>query len=147
MTDLQAALGLHQLARVEANLLRRQEIWQRYDQAFAEPAGLPARARATGTRHARHLYTLLLDLDRLACTRDEVLVALHEQNIGTGVHYRALHLHPYYRDTFGYSQGDFPNAEWISDRTISLPLSPKLTDDDVDDVIVAVTRTLDWHAA
>jgi dTDP-4-amino-4,6-dideoxygalactose transaminase len=142
MMDLQAALGIHQLARVEANLSRREEIWRRYDEAFA---GLPAFVPplpAPGTRHARHLYTLLLDLDRLDATRDEVMVELHRQNIGTGIHYRALHLHPYYRETFGYAPGDLPNAEWISDRTISLPLSPKLGDEDVEDVVAAVTRAL-----
>jgi dTDP-4-amino-4,6-dideoxygalactose transaminase len=84
----------------------------------------------------------MLDLERLGCTRDEVLLDLHGQNIGSGVHYRALHLHPYYRDTNGYARGDFPNAEWISDRTVSLPLSPKLTDEDVEDVIDAVRWTL-----
>ncbi len=142
MMDLQAALGLHQLARAEANLTRRQEIWRRYDEAFADlPLQTPA-AEEPGTRHARHLYTVLLDLERLNCTRDEVLLDLHGQNIGSGVHYRALHLHPYYRDTNGYAPGDFPNAEWISDRTVSLPLSPKLTDEDVEDVIAAVRRTL-----
>jgi dTDP-4-amino-4,6-dideoxygalactose transaminase len=142
MMDLQAALGVHQLARAEANLRRRQEIWRRYDEAFADlPLQVPA-VEAPGTRHARHLYTVLLDLDRLDCSRDEVLLALHRQNIGSGVHYRALHLHPYYREANGYTLGDFPNAEWISDRTISLPLSPKLTDEDVEDVIDAVEGIL-----
>ena len=146
MMDLQAALGLQQLRRVEANLVRRQEIWQRYDAAFEElPVFLPP-PEAKSTRHARHLYTLLLDLDRLRARRDEVLMALHRQNIGTGVHYRALHLHRYYRETFGYAPGDLPNAEWISDRTLSLPLSPKLTDDDVEDVVFAVRRTLEHYA-
>jgi dTDP-4-amino-4,6-dideoxygalactose transaminase len=142
MIDLQAALGLPQLARVEKNLRRRQEIWTRYDAAFADLPVFRPLPEAPGTRHARHLYTLLLDLDRLTATRDDVLLALHEENVGTGVHYRALHLHPYYRDTFGYARGDFPNAEWISDRTLSLPLSPKLTDVDVESVVDAVARTL-----
>lgn len=138
MMDLQAALGVHQLARVEANLERRREIWRRYDEAFAD---LPLRtppAEQPGTRHARHLYTVLLDLERLDRTRDEALLDLHGRNIGSGVHYRALHLHPYYREAGGYASGDFPNAEWISERTMSLPLSPKLTDEDVEDVIDAV---------
>jgi dTDP-4-amino-4,6-dideoxygalactose transaminase len=142
MMDLQAALGVHQLARAESNLRRREEIWRRYDEAFA---GLPLRTPVVeepGTRHARHLYTVLLDLERLNRTRDEVLLDLHRQNIGTGVHYRSLHLHPYYRDRAGYARGDFPNSEWISDRTVSLPLSPKLTDEDVEDVIDAVRSTL-----
>ena len=146
MTDLAAALGIHQLDRVEANLVRRCEIWARYDEAFAHlPAFVPPREEP-GTRHSRHLYTLLLDLDQLRTGRDEILGALHRQRIGTGVHYRAAHLHRYYAETFGYARGALPNAEWISDRTISLPLSPKLTDSDVDDVIFAVTRTLEHFA-
>jgi dTDP-4-amino-4,6-dideoxygalactose transaminase len=142
LTDLQAAIGLHQLARVEANLERRNQIWARYDEAFADlPVFVPA-PQEPGTRHARHLYTLMLDLDRLSIDRDAVQAELHRRRIGTGIHYRALHLHAYYRDTYGYGRGDLPNAEWISDRTISLPLSPKLSDDDVDDVISAVTSIL-----
>jgi dTDP-4-amino-4,6-dideoxygalactose transaminase len=142
MTDVQAALGIHQLARVESNLLRREQIWSRYDEAFADlPVFLPA-PPAPGTRHARHLYTVFIDLERVSGTRDDVVASLHQQNIGSGVHYRALHLHPYYREAFGYARGDFPNAEWISDRTLSLPLSPKLSDADVEDVIVALTRAL-----
>jgi len=144
MMDLQAALGLHQLARVEANLTRRAQIWARYDEAFSQlPVFLPA-PEETGTRHARHLYTLLLDLDRLKADRDTIQMALHRQRIGTGIHFRALHQHRYYRVSFGYRQGDFPNAEWISDRTLSLPLSPGLSDDDVEDVVYAVTRTLQY---
>lgn len=142
MMDLQAALGLHQLERVEANLIRRREIWLRYDEAFAHlPVFLPA-PEAPGTRHARHLYTLLLDVEHLSATRDMVQMALHRQRIGTGIHYRALHLHRYYRETFGYAPDEMPNARWISDRTLSLPLSPKLTDSDVDDIVFAVQRTL-----
>jgi dTDP-4-amino-4,6-dideoxygalactose transaminase len=146
MMDLQAALGLHQLARVEANLERRRQIWARYDRAFADlPVFLPA-PEAEGTRHARHLYTLLLDIGRLRAGRDEVQAALHRQRIGTGIHYRALHLHHYYRETFGYASEDLPNARWISDRTLSLPLSPKLTEQDVESVIFAVHRTLEHFA-
>lgn len=142
MMDLQAALGIHQLKRIEGNLTRRQEIWRRYDQAFADlPVFVPS-PEEPFTRHARHLYTPLLDLERLSATRDEIQLALHRQQIGTGIHYRALHMHRYYRDTFGYCENDFPNAKWISDRTLSLPLSPKLTDADVDDVILAFRNTL-----
>ena len=138
MMDLQAALGLHQLDRVEANLERRRQIWTRYDQAFANlPVFLPT-PEEKDTRHARHLYTLLLDIDRLRAGRDEIQAALHRQRIGTGIHYRALHLHHYYRETFGYTSRDLKNAGWISHRTLSLPLSPKLTDQDVESVIFAV---------
>jgi dTDP-4-amino-4,6-dideoxygalactose transaminase len=74
-------------------------------------------------------------------------MALHRQGIGTGIHYRALHLHRYYREAFGYTRGDLPHAEWISDRTLSLPLSPKLSDEDVDDVIFATSQTLEYFAS
>ena len=147
MMDLQASLGLHQLRRVEANLCRRQQIWSRYDEAFADlPVFLP-HPEEEATRHARHLYTLLLDIDRLRGGRDDVQLALHRQHIGTGIHYRALHLHRYYRESFGYAPGDLPDAEWILDRTLSLPLSPKLSDRDVEDVIFAVRRTLRYFAS
>lgn len=142
MMDLQAAIGLHQLARAEANLGRREEVWRRYDEAFADLPLLTPPPPQPGTRHARHLYTVMLDLGRLDVSRDEALLELHRRKVGTGVHYRALHLHPYYRETFGYESGDFPNSEWISERTVSLPLSPKLSDEDVEDVIDAVRRTV-----
>jgi dTDP-4-amino-4,6-dideoxygalactose transaminase len=146
MMDLQAALGLNQIDRLEVNLRRREQIWSRYDRAFADlPVFLPPPAE-DNTRHARHLYTLLLDIDRLQVGRDQVQMALHKQNIGTGIHYRALHLHHYYRETFGYQRGQLPNSEWISDRTISLPLSPKLSDEDVASVIFAVRGTLEHFA-
>jgi dTDP-4-amino-4,6-dideoxygalactose transaminase len=146
MMDVQAALGLHQLDRVEANLSRRREIWSHYDQAFADlPVFVPAPEKE-GTRHARHIYTLLLDIDRLRAGRDEIRAALHQQKIGTSIHYRALHLHRYYRETFGYSPGDLANAAWISARTLSLPLSPKLSDEDIQSVILAVSRTLEHFA-
>jgi dTDP-4-amino-4,6-dideoxygalactose transaminase len=146
MTDMQAALGIHQLARVEPNLQRRKDIWSRYDASFADlPVWTPTREE-DDTRHARHLYTLMLDIDQLAVSRDEVMSALHDQNIGTGLHYRPVHLHEYYRKQFGYQRGDLPTSEWIGNRSLSLPLSPKLTDGDVDDVVVAVRRTLEHFA-
>lgn len=142
MTDMQAALGIHQMPRIEAYLKRRVEIWKRYDDAFR---GLPVITPAPpqpDTKHARHLYTLLIDIDAIGKSRDEIQQALHRENIGTGIHYTSLHLHKYYREKYGYKRGDFPNAEYISDRTISLPLSAKLTDADVSDVIAAVRKAL-----
>ncbi len=140
MMDLQASLGLHQLERVEKSLQRRIEIWRIYDEAFADlPVFLPA-AEEEGTRHARHLYTLVLDLDHITATRDEVQAGLHRRNIGTGIHYRAVHLHEFYRENFAL-RTPLPNSEWISDRTLSLPLSPKLTVQDVADVVHAVRAT------
>lgn len=141
MMDLQAALGIHQLERLERYLARRQEIWRRYDEAFADLPVMTPAPEEPGTRHARHLYTLLLDIDRMGVERDTFQQAMHTENIGTGIHFISVHMHPYYRRKFGYGRGDFPMAEFISDRTISLPLSAKLSDEDVEDVIAAVRRT------
>ena len=143
MMDLQAALGLHQLDRVEANYQRRAFIWQQYNDAFEDlPVFLPSADEDPGSRHALHLYTLLLNIESLSEDRDFVLQALRAENIGTGVHYTSLHLHSYYRRSFGYRRGHFPNAEWVSDRTLTLPLGPAMSEEDVDDVIVAVRKVL-----
>ena len=142
MTDIQASLGIHQLPRLEPQLQRREEIWRRYDEAFASfPITCPAPAEPN-TRHARHLYTILVEQDRCGKTRDQVMRELHERRVGTGVHYTALHLHPYYRERFGYREGQFPNTERIGRSTLSLPLSAKLTDEDANDVIAAVHDVL-----
>jgi dTDP-4-amino-4,6-dideoxygalactose transaminase len=142
MMDLQAALGIHQLARVERNLHRRTEIWREYNEAFADlPVGIPA-ADEPDTTHARHLYTLMVDKAACGVSRDEFIQRMQALNIGTGVHYLSVHLHPYYRDRFGYTPESFPNAAWISDRTVSIPLCPKLTDDDVANVIDAVRSVI-----
>jgi dTDP-4-amino-4,6-dideoxygalactose transaminase len=142
MTDMQASLGIHQLSRIEKNLKRREAIWKRYDEAFADlPLRLPSEPR-NGDRHGRHLFVILLELDQLTVGRDEVLAAIHAEGIGTGVHYRALHLHPYYREAFGYQEGDYPITERIGASTLSLPFSTSLSDADVEDVIAAVRKVL-----
>ncbi len=142
MMDLQAAIGLHQVPRVEKYLERRSEIWRRYDEAFEDlPAVRPAPPEP-GTRHARHLYTLLIDERRLRLDRDQFIAALHHRKIGTGVHYRAIPVHRVYQQRFGWKSAHYPNADAIGRRTVSLPLSAKLTDDDVEDVVTAVLQTL-----
>jgi dTDP-4-amino-4,6-dideoxygalactose transaminase len=142
MMDVQAAIGIHQLARVEANWLRRQQIWQRYNAAFAGlPIDLPADPEP-GTRHAYHLYTIRVDEARTGISRDAFLGAMTAHNIGIGVHYRAIPEHPFYQETFGWQSGDYPHAMRIGQQTVSLPLSARLTDADVGDVITAVRRVL-----
>ena len=143
MTDLQAALGIHQLARLEANLAVRERHWRQYDEAFTDHPLLTTPAPPDPRdRHARHLYTVLLDSDRAGMSRNEFIVRLKAENIGTGIHFTPLHLHSYYAKTFGFTPGEFPAAEFIGDRTVSLPLSAKLTDEDVEDVIAALRRVL-----
>ncbi|WP_419785754.1 DegT/DnrJ/EryC1/StrS family aminotransferase [Pseudodesulfovibrio sp.] len=143
MMDIQAAIGIHQLKRVEENFKRRCEIWDMYQEAFAPlPVGQPA-PEEPETRHARHLYTLLLDPVYCGIDRDQFLTRMNKENIGCGVHYLAIPEHPYYRERFGWKLEDTPQAVALGRQTVSLPLSPKLTDDDVADVITAVKRCLE----
>ncbi len=142
MTDIQAAVGVHQLPRLDAWIDRRAELWERYDELLA---GLPLATPPPPdpeTRHARHLYQVLLGPEA-PMTRDELLEGLTQRNIGTGVHYRAVHLHPFYRERYGLVPEDFPVANTISERTLSLPLGPNVTDADQDDVVGALTDLLD----
>ncbi len=139
MPDLLAAIGLHQLARLEAHLRRREAIWRRYDEAFADlPLTRPAPV-AAGDRHARHLYTVLVEPDS-GWERDALAAALRESGIATSIHFRALHLFSYYANRFGLRRGMFPASERVSDRTLSLPLSPAMPDEDVEAVVTAVRR-------
>jgi len=142
MMDLQAAIGLQQLSRLELLYARRTAIWTRYDAALTGlPLRLPMQAPA-GDLHARHLYTILLDEAAAGMTRDILAQRLADRGISTSVHFRALHLHPFYQERFGLARGMFPVAEAVSDTTLSLPLSPAMTDDSVDRVIEALHDVL-----
>jgi dTDP-4-amino-4,6-dideoxygalactose transaminase len=143
MTDLQASMGLHQLARIEKSLAVREQHWRTYDDAFAgmEEIETPAPPQDT-RRHARHLYTLLLRPDLLTASRETILSALQAEGVGTGVHFYPVHLHPYYAEKYGFRYGMFPNAEYVGDNTISLPLSARLSEADVADVIRAVKKVI-----
>jgi dTDP-4-amino-4,6-dideoxygalactose transaminase len=132
MTDLQAAIGIHQLKRVENSWRRREQIWKRYDAAFADLDLVTPTKPQAATKHAYHLYTILID------NRDEFLNAMTRHNIGVGVHYMSIPEHPYYQKTFGWKPKNYPNAMRIGRSTVSLPLSAKLSDADVADVIGAV---------
>ena len=138
MMDLQAALGIHQLQRVEKNWLRRREIWNRYNEAFKDmPVGRPADPESE-TRHAYHLYTILIDEQRTGIGRDDFLTAMTRRNVGVGVHYLSIPEHPYYQKTFGWRPADFPNATSVGRRTVSLPLSAKLSEANVERVVESV---------
>lgn len=143
MTDIQASLGLVQMKKINKFYNRRGEIWKCYKERLKTlPLILPPDPEPD-TKHAYHLFTILVDTKKTNLTRDKVLQSLHEKNIGTGVHYLALHYHPFYQEKYGYKIGDFPNAEFISDRTLSIPFSAKLTDEDVEDVITALYEVFD----
>lgn len=145
MTDISASLAINQLTRIEESWSKRQHVWNRYKKELVDlPLYLPTNS-PPNTKHSYHLFTVHLDLEAISVSRDFVLNALLKEGIGTGVHYKAIHTHPFYSNTFGWTPKEFPNAQWISDRTISLPLSSKLTDDDVDDVITALTKILIYY--
>jgi dTDP-4-amino-4,6-dideoxygalactose transaminase len=142
MMDIQAAIGIHQLRRIQKNWERRQEIWGTYQKAFADlPLTLPAEPDE-GTRHAYHLYTVLIDPERTNLTRDQFIADMTAENIGVGVHYQSIPVHPYYQERFGWRPEDYPHSLRIGQQTVSLPLSPKLTDHDVTDVVRAVHKVL-----
>ena len=142
MMDLQASIGIHQLRRAEKNWHRRCEIWEQYNRAFsALPLIIPA-AVPSESRHAKHLYTILVDGKSAGILRDEFISAMNYHNIGVGVHYLSIPEHTYYRNRFGWKPEDYPNAQRIGLETVSLPLSAGLTHEDVDDVVNAVKAVL-----
>ncbi|PTU29318.1 UDP-4-amino-4,6-dideoxy-N-acetyl-beta-L-altrosamine transaminase [Bacillus subtilis] len=139
MFDLQAALGLHQLKRLDDMQKRREEIAGRYQTAFQQIPGLITPFVHDDGRHAWHLYVLQVDEKKAGVTRSEMITALKDEyNIGTSVHFIPVHIHPYYQKQFGFKESDFPNAMNYYKRTLSLPLYPSMSDDDVHDVIEAV---------
>jgi dTDP-4-amino-4,6-dideoxygalactose transaminase len=141
MMDIQAALGIHQLPRLDEWIDRRAELWERYDELLD---GLPVETPPSPgeeMRHARHLYAVLV-APEAGISRDELLDRLTASGIGTGVHYRGVHLHSYYRDRFGIDPGSLPVATEISHRTLSLPFSPELTEADQLRVASALTAAL-----
>lgn len=146
MMDLVASLGIHQLQRVNANLKIRQKYWQLYDDAFSNmPEITCPLPEAENTRHARHLYAILLNLERLKINRDQFIEALRLEGIGAGIHFTPLHLHKFYRTTYGYHKGSLPKSEFVGNRILSLPLSPAMTKKDIADVIEAVLKITNFY--
>jgi dTDP-4-amino-4,6-dideoxygalactose transaminase len=139
MMDIQAALGLHQLPRLDSFISRRTEIAGYYNEAFAEVEELAIPVLAPyDQRHAWHLYTPLVRTEKLAIDRDAFMAELKKRNIGSGLHYKAIHHHEYFRKTLDIAEGELPNADYASDRIVSLPLFPLMSDDDARDVVEAV---------
>ena len=142
MTDIQAALGIHQLARIEENWLKRQKIWKLYSESFSElPIDLPTNELVPKSKHAHHLYTILIR-DDAPVDRDEFILKMQENNIGTGVHYRSIPGFSFYQDSFGWNPDDYPNSTSIGNRTVSIPLSPGLSENDLNRIIEKVNSIL-----
>lgn len=146
MTDLAAALGLPQLSKIEDHWRQREHVWSQYSEQLKElPLLLPG--TDAESRHAYHLYTPLLVLEELRVGRTEIIAAIEAENIGVGIHYLPVHQQPYYRRQFGFEDSDFPNASFVGERTLSLPLSPAMSQQDVSDVVAALTRICRYYAA
>jgi dTDP-4-amino-4,6-dideoxygalactose transaminase len=138
MSDIQAAIGIAQLARLGAMQRRRAEIVGLYAEGLAQLEALTLPAPRPDVQHAWHLYVVRLNLDQLTIDRSRFIEELQRRNIGTSVHFIPVHLHPYYRDKYGYKPDDFPVAYREYQRIVSLPLYPRMTDQDAADVIEAV---------
>lgn len=148
LTDLQAAIGIHQLAKLERHQARREELAARYDEALAGEPGVSIQRRTLPgrmVRHALHLYLVLLDLDSYRVDRDEIVAALRAENIGAAIHYRALHLEPHYQRRFGLAPETFPVALDASARVLTLPLWPTMADGDAADVTGATLKVLNHY--
>ncbi|MCZ6836569.1 MAG: DegT/DnrJ/EryC1/StrS family aminotransferase [Planctomycetota bacterium] len=140
MMDLQAAIGLHQLARVEENWTKRESLWAFYQEALADlPITKPAQPDAN-TKHGLHLYTILIDERVAGISRDAFLDSMNRKRIGTGVHYLSIPEHPYYQDRFDWEPHEFPNANRIGSQTVSLPFSAKVTQAEATRVVDAVRQ-------
>lgn len=145
MSDLQASLGLHQLPRLNNFIEERKVICQQYNGAFRdiEEIIIPKFSQYAG--HAYHLYIIILDIDHLKVLRDEFVNALKKENIGAGIHFKSLHIQPYYKNTFKLKDSILPNALYLSERILSLPMYPKMTQYDVDTVIKAVKKLITYY--
>ncbi|BCS55651.1 DegT/DnrJ/EryC1/StrS aminotransferase family protein [Geobacter sp. SVR] len=146
MMDIQAALGIHQLPKLDGFIDRRREIAEYYNREFAglEELALPAYAPYL-QRHAWHLYTPLVRIEHLTIDRDRFMDELKKRNIGTGLHYKAIHHHAWYRENMPVPDSELPNASYASQRILSLPLFPRMTDQDAADVVEAVREAIAAH--
>jgi perosamine synthetase len=138
LTDIGAAIGIEQLKKCDSFFAARSRIASAYNEGFSDLPEIQTPVCGADRQHAWHLYVIQLQLERLNISRDQFIEALKEQGIGTSVHFIPLHLHPYYRNTFGYAPDDFPNATAAYRRIISLPIYPRMTEANIDHVIEAV---------
>lgn len=145
MTDIQASLGLHQLKKLNRFQRKREKIVKAYDEAFKDMKEITIPFVKDNIKHAWHLYVIKIVSEKLKINRNQFIEALKAENIGTSVHFIPAHLQPYYRDTFRFKKGDFPNAGYAFERVISLPLFPKMSDKDVKDVIDAVRKIIEYY--
>jgi dTDP-4-amino-4,6-dideoxygalactose transaminase/nucleoside-diphosphate-sugar epimerase len=147
MTDVQAALGIHQLPKLEGFIQKRTAMADLYSEGLSQFGDVVSIPHASpDVRHAWHLYIIALNTARLSVDRDAFVKGLKAENVGTGIHFRSLHMQGYYRETFGYKPGDFPNAAYLTDRIISLPLYPKMDGEETSGVLRATAKLLNYYS-
>ena len=142
MTDIEASLGIHQLRKIERITELRTKIAQMYNERLADVPEMNLPFVGPNLRHAWHLYVVTLNLESLTVTRDRFAEMLKAENIGTGVHFISVHKQPYYRERFGFKEADFPNAAWLSDHILSLPLGPLMNETEVELVVHAIKKVI-----
>jgi perosamine synthetase len=145
MTDIAAAIGIEQLKKCDSFWSARRDIATAYDAGFRDLDGIDLPLRSPDLQHAWHLYVIKVDPDRLRIDRNGFIEALKEKGIGTSVHFIPLHLHPFYRSTFGCKPQDFPKASAVFERIVSLPIYPKMAAGDVERVIGTVRAVVERH--
>jgi dTDP-4-amino-4,6-dideoxygalactose transaminase len=144
MTDIQAAIGIHQLARLETFQARREQLAREYDRLLADlPEVIRPSVRDEDLVHAWHLYPIRLGLDQARINRDEFIEALRERGIGTSVHFIPIHFHPYFADKLSLGEGDYPVTEAIFEGLVSLPLYPRMQDSDAERVASAIHEVIE----
>lgn len=145
MTDVQAAIGIHQMNRVDEFRRRRKEIASLFSRELGSERGIRLPPPCNHGAHAWHLYPLRLNLEALTIDRDRFIRCLNEEGIGTSVHFIPIHYHAYYRDRLGYGRGSMPVTERFFEETVSLPIYPTMTDEDATDVTEAVKKLLHYY--
>jgi len=145
MSDLQASIGIHQMKKLDQMQKRREEIADMYNKSFGQIPQITIPTVKSYATHAWHLYPIQVNSDLLSINRNEFIEALKAENIGTSVHFIPLHLHPYYKEKYGFKGDDFPIAESLYNNEISLPIYPKMEDKDVEDVISAVKKIINYY--
>jgi dTDP-4-amino-4,6-dideoxygalactose transaminase len=145
LTDVAAALGIQQLKKCDRFWELRRHCANWYNEGLKDVPEITVPYVAPDVQHAWHLYVIQLNLERLRISRNEFITLLTQENIGTSVHFIPLHLHPFYRDTYGYRAEDFPNASAVFERIISLPIYPKLSKADAQGVIDTIRSLVRRH--
>ncbi|MBI1935162.1 aminotransferase class I/II-fold pyridoxal phosphate-dependent enzyme [Candidatus Woesearchaeota archaeon] len=145
MTDIQASIGMHQLKRLDEFIYKRERYVRFYKDAFSKMDEIILPSQISNIKHAWHLFVVMLDTDRLKISRDEFMELMREENIGTGIHFTSLHMHEYYKKSLGCRKEDFPNAAYLSERIVSLPLYPKMTVQDLTSTIGAVKKIINYY--